>query len=53
MKIHILAILLTLSFFSVLAIEDVSSSKINDDDDGIVNLSFLVEYEPDEENDHI
>jgi hypothetical protein len=49
MKIHILAVVLGLLVLCGQAQNPVG----NDDDDGITTLTFLVEYEPEEDHDHI
>ena len=52
MKIHILALFFTILFLSANAAEDINDAA-DDDDDEITTLTFLVEYEPESDNDHI
>jgi hypothetical protein len=53
MKIHILALFFTILFLSANAAEDINDAADDDDDDEITTLTFLVEYEPESDNDHI
>lgn len=54
MKIHILALFLALLLVSAYGAEDNSAGKDDDDDDDdITTLTFLIEYEPDPDNDYI
>lgn len=50
MKVHILAVFLAILFISAYAAEDKND---DDDDDDVTTLTFLVEYEPEPDNDHI
>lgn len=54
MKTHILSIFLTLLLLTVHCAEDRSPADDDDDDDeDITTLTFLIEYEPEPDNDHI
>lgn len=55
MKIHILSLFLALLLFSAYGAEDTAANKDDDDDedDDITTLTFLIEYEPEPDNDYI
>lgn len=57
MKIHILGLLLALLVLTAHGAEDRNSAQNDDDDeddeDDITSLTFLIEYEPEEDNDLI
>lgn len=57
MKIHILGLLLALLVLTAHSAEDRNSAQNDDDDeddeDDITSLTFLIEYEPEEDNDLI
>lgn len=53
MKIHILALFLAFLFVSAYAAEGANNDDDDDDDDDITTLTFLVEYDPEPDNDFI
>ena len=54
MKIHILSLFLTLLLLTAHCAEDRSAADDDDEDDeDITTLTFLIEYEPEPDNDHI
>ncbi len=53
MKIHILSLFLTLLLLTSKCAEQKSAAEDDDDDDDTTTLTFLIEYEPEEDNDHI
>ena len=55
MKAHILALLFAMFLLTALAAEDTGKAgdDDDDDDDDITTLTFLIEYEPEPDNDYI
>lgn len=53
MNIRIFALFLTLLLLTSKCAEQKSGVSESDDDDDTTTLTFLIEYEPEEDNDHI